>query len=189
MLNAERFEDALSLHGGGYAMPGPIYRYLRGDHVRLDGLLNRILVNPRAIDRAADAEFRAGLLRHISMEEKILLPDAQRRRGGEPLPVAAKLRADHGAIAALLVPTPTPEIVDALRSILAGHNEIEEGPGGMYETCERLAGAEVDDLYARLLAAPEVPAAAHVDGPNILAATRRALLRAGYEKEANSLSD
>jgi len=168
-------------------MPGPVYRYLSDDHVRLEALLNRILANPQKVDSAADAAFRAGLLKHISMEEKILLPDAQRRRGGEPLPVAAKLRADHGAIAALLVPTPTPEIVAVLRSILARHNEIEEGPGGMYEACEHLAGAEVDDLYARLCVAPEVPAAAHVDGPKILAAVRRALLRAGFEKEANSL--
>ena len=168
-------------------MPGPVYRYLSDDHLRLEALLNRILADPQKVDSAADAEFRAGLLRHIGMEEKLLLPDAQRRRGGEPLPVAARLRADHGAIAALLVPTPTPEIVAALRSILAGHNEIEEAPAGMYDTCERLAGVQVDDLYERLRAAPEVPVAAHVDGPSILAATRRALLRAGYEKEANSL--
>jgi len=177
-----------STAAGGCVMPGPVYRYLSEDHARLDALLNRILAISGEIDRIAEAEFRAGLLKHISMEEKILLLDAQRRRGGEPLPVAAKLRADHGAIAALLVPTPTPQTVAALRSILAGHNAIEEGPGGMYETCEQLAGAEVDDLHARLRAAPEVPAAAHVDGPNILAATRRALLRAGFEKEANSLT-
>jgi hypothetical protein len=35
-----------------------------------------------AVDRAASAEFRAGLLQHISLEEKILLPAAQRRQGG-----------------------------------------------------------------------------------------------------------
>jgi hypothetical protein len=37
------------------------------------------------------------------MEEKVLLPFAQKKRGGEPLPIAAKLRLDHGALAALLV--------------------------------------------------------------------------------------
>jgi hypothetical protein len=43
------------------------------------------------------------------MEEKVLLPAAQKARGGEPLQIAAKLRLDHGALAALLVPTPTAE--------------------------------------------------------------------------------
>jgi hypothetical protein len=58
------------------------------------------------------------------MEEKILLPAAQRARGGEPLPVAARLRLDHGALAALLVPTPNPTILSALRGILARHNAL-----------------------------------------------------------------
>jgi len=57
--------------------------------------------------RAAYAEFRAGLLKHIALEEKILLPAAQRLNGANPLPIAAKPRLNHGALAALLVPTPT----------------------------------------------------------------------------------
>ncbi|MEO6025943.1 MAG: hypothetical protein ABIR79_03635 [Candidatus Binatia bacterium] len=51
----------------------------------------------------------------------------------------------------------------AIRSILARHNRIEEGPGGVYETCARLAGAGLDELVARLRAAPEVPVNATVD--------------------------
>jgi hypothetical protein len=54
---------------------GPVASFLAGDHVRLDALLRRATA-PRAIDEAAYAEFRAGLLRHIGMEEKILLPAA-----------------------------------------------------------------------------------------------------------------
>lgn len=162
-------------------MSGPIPHFLTDDHSRLDGLLRRATAHPDAIDRAAYAEFRAGLLRHISMEEKILLPAAQQARGGEPLPAAAKLRLDHGALAALLVPTPTPAIIAALRTILAAHNTIEEGPGGVYEICEQLAGTAVDTLLARLRAAPEVPVSPHTDGPRIIAATRRALARAGYD--------
>jgi hypothetical protein len=89
-------------------MPGRIYCFLASDHGRLDGLLQRAMTEAGAIDRAAYAEFRARLLKHIGMEEKILLPEAQRVRGGEPLAMAAKLRLDHSALAALLVPTPTP---------------------------------------------------------------------------------
>jgi hypothetical protein len=127
--------------------------------------------------------FRAGLLKHIAMEEKILLPAAQRLRGGEPLRVAAKLRLDHGALAALLVPTPTPAIVAAIRTILKAHNPIEEDPGGLYEQCEALAGVEADQILDALRNAPEVRVASHNDGPYILEATRRALARAGYGLE------
>lgn len=169
------------------AYRGPIYRFMADDHARLDGLLQAAVARPDAIDRAAYAQFRSGLLKHIGMEEKILFPEAQRQRGGEPLPVAAKLRLDHGALAALLVPSPTHAIVAAIRSILTGHNAIEEQPGGPYEVCEQLAGAEVDTLLARLRGAPEVPVAAHADSPKVRAATRRALQRAGFEKETDQL--
>src|SRR5262245_30922604 len=74
---------------------------------RLDALLERAMSDPENIDDSAYAQFRAGLLKHIGMEEKVLLPAAQKLRGGEPLPVAPRLRLDHGALAALLVPSPT----------------------------------------------------------------------------------
>jgi hypothetical protein len=162
-------------------MPGPLTNLLAGDHARLDGLLRRAMAAGGAVDRAAYAEFRAGLLRHISLEEKILLPAAQRWQGGDPLPLAATLRLDHGALAALLVPTPTPAIVTALRTILAAHNALEEGRGGVYERCEQLAGTEADALLAQLQAAPAVPVAPYSDGPQVMSVVRRALARAGYD--------
>jgi hypothetical protein len=164
-------------------MPGPLFCFLANDHERLDGLLRRAMTEASTIDRAAYAEFRAGLLRHISLEEKILLPAAQRWQGGDPLPIAAKLRLDHGALAALLVPTPTPAIIAAIRTVLAAHNALEEGPGGVYERCEQLAGAEADALLAQLRAAPEVPVAPYADGPQVMSVVRRALARAGYDIE------
>jgi hypothetical protein len=166
---------------------GPISRFLAEDHARLDGLLRQAAARPGLIDRGAYAQFRAGLLRHIGMEEKILFPEAQRRRGGEPLPIAAKLRLDHGALAALLVPSPSHTIVAILRSILVAHNAVEEQSGGPYEACEQLAGLEADALLDRLRSAPEVPVADHVDSPKARAATRRALQRAGFVEEAERL--
>jgi hypothetical protein len=115
------------------------------------------------------------------MEEKILVPAAQRARGGEPLPAAGKLRLDHGALAALLVPTPTPTILRALRGILAQHNALEEGPDGVYAACERLAGDEA--LVRALETAAEVAVSPHVDSELVMNATRRALARAGYALE------
>src|SRR5262249_30570816 len=130
-----RFQDERSTMAH---RPGPISRLLMADHRRLDTLLHRAFDNPRAIDHVAYAAFRKGLLRHIGMEEKILLPAAQRARGGEALPCAARLRLDHGALAALLVPPPTRAIGHTLRTILERHNALEEGPEGAYEACERL---------------------------------------------------
>jgi hypothetical protein len=130
-------------------MSGKIYRYLADDHRRLDGLLERAMSDPANIDASAYDQFRAGLLKHIGMEEKVLLPAAQKQRGGEPLPGAAKLRLDHGAIAALLVPTPTAPLVAAIRAILKAHNPIEEDPGGIYDQCEELSGAEGQEMQDR----------------------------------------
>jgi hypothetical protein len=110
-------------------MPGKIYRYLADDHRRLDALLERAMSDPENIDGAAYAQLRSGLLKHIGMEEKTLLPAAQKLRGGEPLPVAPRLRHDHGALAALLVPTPTRPVMAAIQAILRVHNPIEEDPG------------------------------------------------------------
>ena len=164
-------------------MPGKIYRYLAGDHERLDALLERAVSDPENIDRSAYAQFRSGLLKHIGMEEKILLPAARRIRGGEPLPVAAKLRLDHGALTALLVPSPTASVVAAIRAILKAHNPIEEDPGGMYDQCEELAGADAEQILRQLQKAPEVRVVPHVDSPFVMEATRRALARAGYDLE------
>lgn len=162
-------------------MPGAIYHFLSKDHDRLGTLLARSAAGSGRIDREVYSEFRAGLLKHIAMEEKILLPAAQRLRGGEPLPIAAKLRLDHGALAALLVPSPTPGIIAALRAILTAHNAVEESPGGIYEICGQLGGNEIDEILARLKSAPEVAVASHNDGPGVLEGTRRALARAGYD--------
>ncbi|MGZ8465762.1 MAG: hemerythrin domain-containing protein [Candidatus Binatia bacterium] len=164
-------------------MPGKIYRYLADDHRRLDALLEGAMSDPENIDASAYAQFRAGLLKHIGMEEKVLLPAAQRLRGGEPLPVAAKLRLDHGALAALLVPTPAAPLVAAIRAILKAHNPIEEDPGGIYDQCEELAGAEADQILRQLQNYSDVKVVPHVDSPFVMEATRRALARAGYNLE------
>jgi hypothetical protein len=160
---------------------GIIHRYLADDHDRLDALLERAISDPKNIDTSAYTQFRSGLLKHIGMEEKILLPAAKRIRGGEPLPLAAKLRLDHGALVALLVPTPTARVVAAIRAILKFHNPIEEDPGGTYDQCEELAGAGADQILRQLQEAPEVRVLPHVDSPFVIEAARRALARAGYE--------
>jgi hypothetical protein len=142
-----------------------------------------LFVRGNVVDEAADLEFRAGLLRHIAMEEKVLLPFARKRRNGEALPIARRIRLDHGALAALLIPTPTPETVRTIRRILSEHNPIEEGAGGLYETCEQLAGADTDELLEDLRSVPEVKLKAHVDSELTLRTTRQAVEMAGYQMD------
>jgi hypothetical protein len=162
-------------------MTGPIFRYLADDHRRLEDALRRATSNSEQINPAAYLEFRGGLLRHISMEEKILLPAARAARGGQPLEAAPRLRLDHGALAALLVLTPTKPIVATIRTILNFHNSLEEGPQGVYAQCEVMTGFDANGLLARLQNTPAVPMNAYVDNPIAVKSARDALRRAGYD--------
>src|SRR5215469_17601886 len=95
----------------------PITEFMTHDHVELDDLLTQAANGNAESYRI----FRERLLRHIRMEERILLPMAESKRG-EALPQAARLRADHGALAALMMLPPHPGTVHAVRTILKGHN-------------------------------------------------------------------
>jgi len=146
---------------------GPLHRFFAADHRRLEELLKRSMSEPGRIDLGPFGEFRAGLLRHIGMEEKVLFKAARRARGA-PLELAAKLRVDHGAIAALLVPTPTRDVVAEILSVLGPHNRREEDPGGVYDACDDAVGpAEAERLVQHLWAFPEVPLKAYNDGPEV----------------------
>ena len=164
-------------------MAGPLTAWFAADHERLDALLRRSVADPRAFDPDAFEAFRGGLLRHIALEEKLLLPRARTARGGEPLPVARRLRVDHGAIASLLVPTPDAGIVAELRSILEPHNAVEEEPGGLYETCDQLLAPETDDLLERIRAYPPVKTAPHNDGPGTFRTAEEALRGSARQAE------
>ncbi len=162
-------------------MHGKLYQYFEADHKRLEGLLDRASVSPGVFEMKAYSEFRAGLLRHIGMEEKILFPAAQHAKGGEPFPSLPKLRLDHGALTALMVPPPTDAIVATIRAILAEHDALEESTGGPYDVCEHLAGGDVEVILTRVRNAPAVPVLPHRTEPFVMEATRRAVARAGYD--------
>jgi hypothetical protein len=164
-------------------MTGPIHQFLAEDHAQLDALLTRAVAGPGGVDLAAYGAFREGLLRHIALEEKILLPAARAARGGEPVPQARRLRVDHGAIAALLVPTPTSEIAVEIRKILGPHNEVEEGQGGLYETCDALLSAKAGALLERMRAYPPVKVARYQDGPRVCRTAEEALRVSALQSE------
>jgi hypothetical protein len=144
---------------------GAIHAFLAADHARLDALLARS-VAATAIDLSAYEQFRAGLLRHIAMEEKVLFAEARRRHGGE-LPIFRQLHADHAALASLLVPPPTHALLQIVRAVLDEHNPLEEGDDGFYASCEHLAGDDVPAILAQMQALPPVRIGQHVDEPRI----------------------
>ncbi|NJN71046.1 MAG: hemerythrin domain-containing protein, partial [Nitrospira sp.] len=79
----------------------------------------------------------------------------------------------------------TAGLIITLRKILDTHNLVEEGPDGLYETCDKFAGDEIEQLLAKLRAAPNLSVLPHADTPAVHSAVRRALNRAGYEYVAD----
>jgi Hemerythrin HHE cation binding domain len=165
------------------ASGGPLTRHLAEDHDRLEALLARAVAAPGAVEREAYDAFRAGLLRHIALEEKILVPALREALGGEPPPEWRRLRIDHGAIASLLVPSPTGELVQELRSILDPHDDFEEAPDGLYARADALLAPRADELLARMRAYPPVKVAAYSDGPRVLRRAEDALRQSALQFE------
>ena len=161
---------------------GPVHDFLAADHARLDALLDRATTSASDLDAAPFEEFRGGLLRHIGMEEKVLLPAVRRANGGTPHPLASRLRRDHSAIAMLLVPTPTRAIVEEIVSILAPHNAIEEGADGVYAACDRLPPEDVSLVLKQLRSYPQVKLAPHFDGPGVYRRAEDALRAASVNR-------
>lgn len=157
-----------------------ILTFLSRDHARIDMLLERLSNDVSNI--AAYMEFRTGLLKHIRFEETVLLPTARQANSGQAIELAAKLRLDHGAIASLLVPSPTPTIIRAIQTILVTHNALEEGPDGVYAECDTLLGEDTERLIQEFETMRPVPMAKNTDIPLAMEAAGRALERAGFSR-------
>ena len=162
-------------------MNKPLHAFFTKDHRRLDDLLDKATEDPNEINMKFYNPFRTGLLTHIKMEEKILFPAAQKANGGLPVPMAARLRLDHGALTALMTVPPTNELIKVLKFILDKHDLAEEEPGGMYDICESLTAAQTEEILAALAKTTEVPVHPPNNLPIVLDAAKRALLRAGYD--------
>jgi hypothetical protein len=166
-------------------MKGSLFTYLANDHARLERLLTLAGAVPGQIDMQPYAEFRKGLLRHISIEEKIVIPAITERTGSAHKKLAALLRLDHGALVSLLVPPPSPGIIATIRIILTDHNPREEGEDGLYDIFERVAGSD-KSMLRKMESAPDVPVLPHNEKPGALEAVRRAVERAGYVMKSES---
>ena len=162
-------------------MSNILYQYLANDHDRIDSLFKLAVSKGPEVDTKAYEEFRKGLLRHISIEEKIAFPAVSHLQGGVIHPVIARLRLDHGAIVTLLVPTPCPSVVATLSAILSVHNALEEQANGVYEMLDKLADAEARSLLERFQSAPEVPVLPTKPLAQVIQSVERAVAQAGHK--------
>ena len=120
--------------------PHRIYEVMAAEHLRLDGSLDLMQSRKRNANVETYQIFRETLLRHIRIEERILLQMAQERNDCKPLALAARLRLDHGDLAAMTMLPPTPKALAAVRTVLKVHNPLEDGPGGALRAMRRTCG-------------------------------------------------
>ena len=153
---------------------------MHADHARICELLESVC-SPDGIDYGAYQRFRGGLLRHIAIEENILVPAIKKLRDGVDLPAARQLKHENAALASMLVPTPTNEIVARLKKLLAMHDMDAEGRDGLYAELERITGNDLENLLRRMDSAPAASLAAYRDGPKTFETIERLMLAAGWK--------
>ena len=135
-------------------MNGPLHRFFAADHRRLGALLSRSVSVPGQVDLVPFGEFRAGILKHIGMEEKVLFPAARRRaRPPWPSPPAcawttARSRrcwCPHRRRRSWRRSCPS-----SARTIAA-----KRSPAGIYDACDEAVGpAEAERLVEQLRSFP-----------------------------------
>lgn len=157
-----------------------LYDFFTNDHRRIETIFNDAVKDVQQVDLELYHQFRVGLLTHIKMEEKILFVAAQKANNGEPLPLQAKLRLDHGALTSLMVCYPSPEVIKAIQHILELHDILEEEHGGMYEVCEKLTQNETQQILADLNNATPVPVHPFNEAAYVIDVAKRAMERAGF---------
>lgn len=162
-------------------MSQPLHEFFETDHRQIDDLLQKALAQPDAIAMSFYLQFRARLLRHIKMEEKILFPAAKKINPEVIQAVIPQYRLEHGAITALMVPPPTIDLIKVIRFVLEKHNLKEEQPGGLYDICEALTQGQSQELLDELMATNKVPVHPPNPAPIAIASAKRALIRAGYD--------
>ncbi len=158
---------------------GALSDYFLADHKRLAGLLDRAADG--GVNEKVFGEFRAGLFVHIAMEERCVLPAIVEAKGGRPLLTARRVRAEHRAIRALLVLPPSRGTVGMLRRVLLQHETLEDGPGGLYESCEAFLGPRADEVLDRCREFRPDPALAPAPSVNAFDDAIRALSAAGFD--------
>jgi len=134
---------------------------LAADHARMHELLAGATAGA-SFDRRAFAAFRASLLRHIAIEEKLLFPAVRRATASGSLAWAHEIRIEHAALTSLMVPTPDAALCAEIVWLLDRHDAKEERPDGIYAACELLLSqAESEALASSAASFPAIRSARH----------------------------
>lgn len=157
---------------------GPIYNYLHKDHIILGDFLEKIIDKSGNIERSYYEKFREGILKHIGIEEKILIKSLE-KKGKVPAEIL-KLKLDHSAISALLVPEPTKGIINTIKEILRDHNLLEEMDGGFYDECDKWLKEEVEAIIEKIKNYPPFKLMPNIPEKEVLKTTKRIVEGAGY---------
>ena len=155
--------------------------YLTRDHRHLEATLSEAIAGEN-IDRERYDAFRRGLLRHIAIEENIVMP-LIRERSENGFFALQQIHLEHGAIAALLVPPPDVELITVLRSLLDKHNLLEETQNTLYDVLDYCARTDRPELLERMETHPETRLNPNINNPAGLEPAKRAIQRAGYTWE------
>ncbi|MEO6903832.1 MAG: hemerythrin domain-containing protein [Bacteroidia bacterium] len=158
-----------------------LHQFFEKDHQRIEKLFNKAIEQPDRIEMNYYNQFRAQLLKHIKMEEKILFPAARKANQSVMQEILPQYRLEHGAITALMVPPPTPSLIKVIIYILKKHNIAEEAMEGLYDTCEELTKGQTQELLQQLIVTEEVPIHPPNPAPIAIEAAKRALKRANYD--------
>ncbi|MEW5741657.1 MAG: hemerythrin domain-containing protein [Myxococcota bacterium] len=145
-------------------MPSPVTRLLAVEHAESQAKLDAC-VRSGEVDLKRFDEFRHNLLRHIAIEERVLMPALTKALGKAPL-FQNGLRKDHAGIAALCVPTPTREWLEDLKELLAHHQRVEEAPGGFYALLDQHVGGD-PHLLEQVARFPRLSLPDFVRGPKV----------------------
>lgn len=162
-------------------MDKPLHQFFENDHEQIDELLRKATAPEDGFNLEYYYEFRARLLRHIKMEEKVLFPAARNIDPDLMQDLLPKYRSEHGAITSLMVPPPTASLIKVIRYVLECHNDAEERPGGLYDVCEALTRDQAQELLEELKNTAKVPMHLPNPAPIALEAAKRALARANYD--------
>lgn len=146
-------------------MASGVTRLLAAEHADSQAMLRACLAPDGAVDLKRFDAFRHALLRHIAIEEKVLMPALTRALGRSPL-FQNGLRKDHAGVAALCVPTPTREWLEDLRELLEHHQRVEEAPGGFYALVDQHLGGD-PELLAAVSGFPQLTLPDFVRGPKV----------------------
>lgn len=163
-------------------MPSRLTGQLTREHVELPALLPGCVLPGGAVDLRRFDEFRHRALRHLAIEELVLIPALARRLGHRPM-FQNGLRKDHAAIVALCVPTPNPDWVKDLGELLAYHNAVEESPGGFYALLDALKLADDPRVTQAIEALPPLELPPFASGHQLRAQLHAVMRATGASRE------